>query len=56
MKESFDSSFHFRTRSFLFFQVDYSTTEEELKQHFQGFGTINRVTIRKDKVTGKPMG
>ncbi|CAN6622022.1 hypothetical protein TRVA0_008S03114 [Trichomonascus vanleenenianus] len=36
--------------------VDYSTTPEELQQHFQSCGTINRVTILCDKYTGHPRG
>jgi RNA recognition motif-containing protein len=43
-------------RSIYVGSVDYSSTDDELKEHFKGCGTINRVTIRKDKVTGKPMG
>ena len=31
-------------------QVDYSTTDDELKELFSGCGTLKRVTIRKDKV------
>ena len=29
--------------------VDYATTPEELQQHFQGCGTVNRVTILTDR-------
>jgi RNA recognition motif. (a.k.a. RRM, RBD, or RNP domain) len=29
--------------------VDYSCTPEELQLHFQGCGTVNRVTILTDK-------
>jgi polyadenylate-binding protein 2 len=36
--------------------VDYSTTPEELQSFFQSCGTINRVTILCDKVTGRPKG
>lgn len=35
--------------------VDYGTTPEELQFHFQGCGTINRVTILTDKF-GSPKG
>lgn len=35
--------------------MDYSTTPEELHQHFQSCGTVNRVTIRTDKY-GQPKG
>lgn len=37
-------------------QVDYSATPEEIQQHFQACGTINRVTILCDKFTGHPKG
>jgi len=36
--------------------VDYSTTPEELQQHFHSCGTINRVTILCDKHSGHPKG
>lgn len=36
-------------------QVDYSCTPEEVQQHFQICGTVNRVTIRTDKY-GQPKG
>eukprot|EP00042_Codosiga_hollandica_P020966 m.70464 g.70464 ORF g.70464 m.70464 type:complete len:187 (+) comp50139_c0_seq1:237-797(+) len=44
------------SRSVYIGNVDYSATDDELKAHFQGCGTINRATIRKDKVTSKPLG
>lgn len=37
-------------------QVDFSSTPEELQQHFQSCGTILRITIMCDKFTGKPKG
>ena len=37
-------------------QVDYQSTAEELGQHFQSCGAINRVTILCDKYTGNPKG
>ena len=37
-------------------QVDYGATPEEIQQHFQACGTINRVTIICDKFTGHPKG
>ena len=37
-------------------QVDYGATPEEIQQHFQSCGTINRVTIICDKFTGHPKG
>ena len=35
--------------------VDYAATPEELQSHFQGCGTVNRVTILTDR-TGNPKG
>jgi len=43
-------------RSIYIGNVDYSTTPEELQQHFHASGTINRVTILCDKFTGQPKG
>eukprot|EP01039_Chlorochromonas_danica_P006603 gene6603-7296_t len=37
-------------------QVDYQATAEELQAHFAPCGTINRVTIICDKITGHPKG
>jgi len=37
-------------------QVDYSATPEELLNHFEACGTVERVTIVCDKYTGKPKG
>lgn len=37
-------------------QVDYQSTAEELGQHFQSCGAINRVTILCDKYSGNPKG
>ena len=36
--------------------VDYTTTPEELQNHFKSCGSINRVTILCDKFTGHPKG
>jgi polyadenylate-binding protein 2 len=36
--------------------VDYSSTAEELEAHFQGCGSVERVTILCDKFTGHPKG
>lgn len=36
-------------------QVDYACTPEEVQQHFQSCGTVNRVTIRTNKF-GQPKG
>jgi len=37
-------------------QVDYTTTPEELLALFQPCGTVERVTIVCDKMTGRPKG
>eukprot|EP01024_Parvocaulis_polyphysoides_P030815 TRINITY_DN28016_c1_g1_i2.p1 TRINITY_DN28016_c1_g1~~TRINITY_DN28016_c1_g1_i2.p1 ORF type:complete len:228 (+),score=54.50 TRINITY_DN28016_c1_g1_i2:105-788(+) len=42
-------------RSLYIGNVDYSATPEELQQHFQSCGTVNRVTIMTDKF-GNPKG
>jgi polyadenylate-binding protein 2 len=36
--------------------VEYTVTEEELKQHFIMCGEIERLMIKKNKFTKKPMG
>jgi len=43
-------------RSIYVGNVDYGTTPEELQAHFQSCGTINRITILCDKITGHPKG
>ncbi|XP_061365426.1 polyadenylate-binding protein 2-like isoform X2 [Gastrolobium bilobum] len=43
------------SRSIFVGNVDYSCTPEEVQQHFQSCGTVNRVTIRTDKF-GQPKG
>lgn len=42
-------------RSVFVGNVDYSCTPEEVQQHFQSCGTVNRVTILMDKF-GQPKG
>eukprot|EP00600_Ochromonadales_sp_CCMP1393_P010313 CAMPEP_0174975868 /NCGR_PEP_ID=MMETSP0004_2-20121128/12688_1 /TAXON_ID=420556 /ORGANISM="Ochromonas sp., Strain CCMP1393" /LENGTH=176 /DNA_ID=CAMNT_0016226779 /DNA_START=42 /DNA_END=568 /DNA_ORIENTATION=- len=37
-------------------QVDYEASPEELRGHFAPCGTINRVTIMCDKITGRSKG
>jgi polyadenylate-binding protein 2 len=37
-------------------QVDYAATPEELLKHFDACGTVERVTIVCDKMTGRPKG
>merc|ERR1711879_853701 len=44
------------SRSIYVGNVDYGATPEEIQQHFQSCGTINRVTILCDKFTGHPKG
>uniref|UniRef100_A0A7S4NJG0 RRM domain-containing protein n=1 Tax=Paramoeba aestuarina TaxID=180227 RepID=A0A7S4NJG0_9EUKA len=43
-------------RSIYVGNVDYGATAEELQAHFQGCGTMERVTIMTDKFTGHPKG
>lgn len=37
-------------------KLDFNTTDEELKSLFEEYGRVNRVTIAKDRETGKPRG
>jgi RNA recognition motif-containing protein len=37
-------------------KLDFSATEEQLKSLFEEHGRVNRVTIAKDRETGKPRG
>lgn len=43
-------------RSVFVQQVDYNCTEDELKEHFNCCGQINRVTILKNHFSHKPTG
>ncbi|XP_042391863.1 polyadenylate-binding protein 2-like [Zingiber officinale] len=43
------------SRSIFVGNVDYACTPEEVQQHFQSCGTVNRVTILTDR-TGQPKG
>ncbi|CAG8439907.1 6859_t:CDS:2 [Diversispora eburnea] len=43
-------------RSIYVGNVDYAATPEDLQNHFQSCGTINRVTILCDKYSGHPKG
>ncbi|KAA0060499.1 polyadenylate-binding protein 3-like isoform X2 [Cucumis melo var. makuwa] len=43
------------TKDHIVHQVDYACTPEEVQQHFQSCGTVNRVTILTDKF-GHPKG
>ena len=36
--------------------LDFSTTTEDLEEHFRQCGEINRITILIDKYTGYPKG
>jgi len=49
-KEDIDS------RSIFVGNVDYAVSPEDLQEHFQSCGGINRVTILLDKFTGHPKG
>ncbi|KAH9900230.1 RNA-binding domain-containing protein [Xylariomycetidae sp. FL2044] len=44
------------SRSIFVGNVDYAVSPEEIQAHFQGCGSINRVTILLDKFTGQPKG
>lgn len=37
-------------------KLDFSTTDEQLKSLFERYGKVNRITIAKDRETGKPRG
>lgn len=37
-------------------KLDFNTTDAELKTLFEQYGKVNRVTIAKDRETGKPRG
>lgn len=37
-------------------KLDFNTTDDQLKSLFERFGKVNRVTIAKDRETGKPRG
>jgi len=43
-------------RSIYVGNVDYSSSPEEIQQHFTSCGSINRVTILCDRFTGNPKG
>lgn len=51
-----DEKIEIDARSVYVGNVDYSTTAEELAAHFQGCGSIVRVTINCDKYSGAPKG
>lgn len=36
--------------------LSYSVTEKQLKREFERFGEVKKVTIVKEKETGKPRG
>ncbi|MEW6413127.1 MAG: RNA-binding protein [Candidatus Zixiibacteriota bacterium] len=36
--------------------LSFDTTEEQLRQAFQGFGEVSTVNIIKDKYSGEPRG
>eukprot|EP01132_Coremiostelium_polycephalum_P009626 gene9626-11797_t len=43
-------------RSIYVGNVDYKSTHDEILAYFQSCGTVNRITILNDKVTGHPKG
>uniref|UniRef100_A0A7E4VJC2 RRM domain-containing protein n=1 Tax=Panagrellus redivivus TaxID=6233 RepID=A0A7E4VJC2_PANRE len=43
-------------RSFYIGNVEYAATEDLLEAHFKGCGAINRVSIMRDRFSGKPKG
>jgi RNA recognition motif-containing protein len=43
-------------RSIYVGNVDYATTNDDLKEFFKACGTVNRVTIGMNKFTGEPKG
>lgn len=44
------------SRSIYIGNVDWDTTPPELQEHFSACGIVERVTIKVDKRTNKPMG
>jgi len=36
--------------------LDFRTTEDELRQLFEGYGTVERVSMIRDRDTGQPRG
>lgn len=36
--------------------LDYQTTEEQLRQHFEAFGDVSSVKLINDKMTGRSKG
>ncbi len=36
--------------------LDYNTTEDELREAFAGYGQVDNVTIMRDRDTGQPRG
>lgn len=43
-------------RSIYIGNVDYGATADELEQHFHGCGSMNRITIQRNKYDGHPKG
>ena len=43
-------------RSVFVKNVDYASTQDEIKQHFKEAGQVLRITILKDKFTKRPIG
>ena len=36
--------------------ISFTSTEDDLRQHFSAFGTVDRVNIVKDRETGRSRG
>ncbi|XP_012860338.1 polyadenylate-binding protein 2-like [Echinops telfairi] len=53
---SFEEKMKADSHSIYVGNVDYRATAEELKAHFYFCGSINRVTILRDKFNGRPKG
>jgi len=44
------------TKSVFVKNVEYKTDQSELREHFASCGTITRITIKKDGLTGHSLG
>lgn len=36
--------------------ISWETTEEKLKEYFQGYGDVLQTVVMRDKISGKPRG
>ena len=53
---SFEEKMDSDSRSVYIGNVDYGASAEDLEQHFHGCGSVNRVTILRNKFDGHPKG